>query len=371
MNKKILIVTLWDNTNIGNRLQNYALQQLIRKMDCDVDTSVVDIYPIPLKKRIKKKVKLLLGMIGVMKYQPLVYLEKRRQYISRNFTQKYIPDTLYVGKFSNAAMVDYSKYDYVIVGSDQVWHNWYKSNSELEYYYLKYVPKPKRISFAASFGFDHIPECDYELHRKGLQGLSAISCREEKGVELVKEVSGRDAILLVDPTLCLTSDEWKKLEQKPACDIPKTGNYILTYFLGPFPNDLKITFNNTNEDIVDVMKFGSKNNIFIGPCEFLWLIRNAEIVYTDSFHATVFSILFKKKFCCYRRSGLSMWSRIITLASKTGLLDNLNMEKGEFKVTDLSLYNNVDKALKHERIMAISFLNNSMSEDKHNDIGID
>ena len=66
-----------------------------------------------------------------------------------------------------------------------------------------------------------------------------------------------------------------------------------------------------------------------------------------------------------------MWSRIITLASKTGLLDNLNMEKGEFKVTDLSLYNNVDKALKHERIMAISFLNNSMSEDKHNDIGID
>lgn len=221
---------------------------------------------------------------------------------------------------------DWSMYDLAIVGSDQVWHNWHKDSMELPYYYLEFMPSEKRVSYAASFGFEEFPAEDRAEHIKGLKGMHAISCRESSGCALIKRETDRDAVHVLDPTLLLSADEWRKV----AAPIPENlhaskGGYAFMYFLGQIPDEYQKFIEDVQAKrgikMIDFMDLKKEAIARCGVGEFLSLIDNADYVVTDSFHCTVFSILFQKEFTVFKRKGEGfekMFGRIEDLLQATG-----------------------------------------------------
>lgn len=330
--KKIALVTLQGNENIGNRLQNYALQTLLERRKATVYNlwPVINHNPYELgKRRLKILLKLSLGMMGDNKYRKWsIYYRGHsiREKSIRNFSDAFIHNIVYTS-YDNTV----DDYDLGIVGSDQVWHRWnddINNDSELNYYYLNFLPDRKRASYAASFGFTRFPDRDRNLHIKRLNEMRFISCREREGCNLVKDVTGREVVHVLDPTLLIAPSEWRMLE-KNINDYSKaleTHSYAFVYFLGTITDEYKeyihkICSKFNINTIVDFMDFNNNNIASCGPEDFVFLIDHATYVFTDSFHCSVFSILFKKNFVAfprYEEGFTDMFGRIEELLEMTG-----------------------------------------------------
>lgn len=333
--KKILLVTL-QGDNIGNRLQNYALQEKIKEMNFEVYNPYYDLQEFDsIRKRVEHGVKVFLATIGVNKYKSNWIREKRLKKYSE-FNNKYI-DNMFKINYSNVFKRNWEEFDYAVTGSDQVWHGWTNNEYELLYFYLEFMPINKRISYAPSFGFDEFPKDQVSVHKKGLKRMTGLSIREKSGVDLIKKYAERDAKLVLDPTLLLSVSDWKIIEK--SSPLFKNRDYILMYFLGEKNNqyisDIKKIAENKSLDIIDIYNRNSIDSMLTTPDEFVWLIEHAEYICTDSFHATLFSILFHKKFLSFKRKELGMdkmFSRIENILSIYDLTDRVydnNIEKIE------------------------------------------
>ena len=224
-----------------------------------------------------------------------------------------------------------SKMDAVVVGSDQLWR---PSNIVGCYFTLEFVPDNiKKIAFSTSFGVPEIPKQLHKHAKNYLSRIEHISVREDSGADIVKAESGREAKVVCDPTMMLTSEDWMHIQQeKPIAD----GKYILMYLMGDNPEQREFvkklkeksgcrvigllhgaTYISYDEDVAVEKPFN------VGPSEFVNLIRNAEYVCTDSFHCCVFSILNSTKFFAFRRwpddSKFSANDRLYTLLKFTDL----------------------------------------------------
>ena len=325
--KKILLVTLQDQNNFGNRLQNYALQTVLQDMDYEVTTPFYPPYVPNYGSQIKiflKKILYKLGQNKHMRVAKSTTLDKNRKDCFIDFDKKYISNRVAIN-MDNMEEFSTEEYNYAITGSDQVWHHWrVLGDKELDYFYLEFMPEDKRISYAASFGFSKVPKDDMASHTEGLKGMHSISCREKRGCEIVKELSGRDATLLPDPTFLLNFLQWERIGQKPEWSIK--GPYLLRFFLGNLTSEYeKATKKFARErglKIIDIYDIRSKKYSKVGPSEFIWLISNADYICTDSFHACVFSIIFHRDFTAFRRIEMffgDMFGRIDTLLTNTGL----------------------------------------------------
>ena len=326
--KKLLLITLYDVCNIGNRLQNYALQRVLESYGFEVTTlnnGYSNNYSI--KTRIKYIIKKTLVCLGHKKYA-----EDCQRYDRSNLLRKPIQKfNAYnfsdIRQMSNqqAFETDWSDYELAIAGSDQIWHKWHDDANELPYYYLQFMPPEKRVSYAASFGFEAFPEKDINQHRIGLQGMKEISCLEESGCRLVEELTGKRVPRVLDPTLLLSAEEWRELENKSNKFAKKHENYAFSFFLGNVSDEYRKYINKTMKEkgIDNLIDFNDNKIGACGPCEFLSLIDNAQFVFTDSFHCTVFSTIFDKDFTAFRRvqPGFEkMFGRIEDLLSSTNKL---------------------------------------------------
>lgn len=334
MKKKILLVTLFDNNNIGNRLQNFALYKVLQEKNVEVD--VLDNgYTIKatIKDEFKNSIKFFLGLLGFKKYkikhQKYVFF-RRRQKANIAFNNKNIPTVV---KMKNKKIFDkdWSEYDLAIVGSDQVWHNWNSCENELSYYYLNFISGNKRVAYAASFGFEEFPEKDYLQHKQGIEQMKFISCREKTGCGLVKQIIKKDVPKVLDPTLLLTAREWMKIGEQASKITKSQKNFAFVFFLGKQSEEYKKYI---NEIIVElgvnkIIDFNDFKNTSITGCSpegFVSLINNADYIFTDSFHCTVFSLLFNKEFTVFRRQqpGMEkMFSRIEELLASKDKLGNI------------------------------------------------
>lgn len=355
MKKEIGILTI-DSRNIGNKLQNLALQEELIKLGFNPKT--LKVHKTTLKSiflRILFFAKGVLRLIIKRKYRRSMF---RSSY--KDINKKIIKSKLTPLKKSDISKIN-NLFDYVVVGSDQVWN---PDFNDIKIMTLNFLAPSKRVSYAASFGVTDIKKLPIEQF-SSLKDFKAISVREQSGIKLVKEISNKDATLVLDPTLLINSSYWTELSYKPLNF--SDSDYILIYFLGSVPKEAKDLIEKIKEihnekiAVINVNDEYSLRSMRFSPENFLYLIRNAHIILTDSFHGTVFSILFEKPFVAFRREGADeMFNRIETLLSTFRLAEriyeNLNMQN-LFKID----YTNANKILEEEREKSRNFLINALN----------
>ncbi len=354
--KKVAILTLNGNSNYGNRLQNYALTQVVKSFDCEVKS-------IWFKKsfliNLKMFIKTFLGLF-VNKYKT----DNRTKNIAK-FTNKYL-EKVYIRK------EDFSKinkmFDKVIVGSDQVWNPDVCKKNNL--YLLPNVDANKKIAYAASMGVNNFDDAFIKLLKDNLtkDKFKWISVREDIARNVIKKNVNRDDIeLLVDPTMLLTKDEWESIEEKPK-------NYngekiILTYFLGNQDLERRDEIERfAKENNCKVINLTDKNDPFysISPSEFLYLEHHSFLICTDSFHSCVFATLYEKPFIVFDRDQKNMnnmGSRIDNLLN-TFKLKNRKF-KGKINSEQLNCdFSSFNEIIKNERAKSLKFLKKALEDGK-------
>lgn len=363
---KVGIITLNGYFNYGNRLQNYALQEVVKNEGYEVETILVEIPQ--SRKNIIGKIKSALKEV-LIPYIRKDIVENRKYHKIRtrrfyDFTQKYIKESSY--KISNNAKTpeEIESFYAFITGSDQVWNPLY--NMQTSAYFLTFAPKHKRISYAASFGIAELPNESIAKYKKWLSEFNQISIREEAGAKIVQNLTGRDVEVVLDPTLLLTREKWlevsKKHENKP------NNKYLLTYFLGEVSQlnrekILKIAKEDSLE-IVDLSNINDKNVYTADPSEFIDYINDASVFITDSFHGSVFSIILEKPFAVLERGGSkkSMNSRIETLLTIFNLKDRMWENISNLNnIKDVD-YSNVNNILEKERKKSLDFIKQALND---------
>ncbi len=363
---KVSIITINDNNNYGNRLQNYALQTFLKGY---IDIVKTIWYDEPTRfelkdiMKLKPIVKFLINRNGFRYYLEKEYLnECIRTYNIKNFSQKYI-DTDFVNDLSKIS----NQYDYFITGSDQVWNPnfWSKSSNHANIRFLKFAPKEKRIAYAASIAIPSIPRDKKQFFKNGLNEMKAISMREKAGAELVKKLIGREVPVVADPTILLSKEEWQKIELVP--EWYHGEKYILTYFLG---NPSSIIENIAKKNGWKIYNLMDKSNLDLYASrveEFVYLIEHAELVATDSFHACVFSILMNTPFLVVNRQqkGMAnMSSRIDTLLDLFDFQDRY-MINGECGLSDEEIlhmdFSNIENIQEREKEYSFNYLKKTMN----------
>lgn len=329
---KIAVITLKDSPNYGGILQAYALQKVIQKMGYQCD--LIDYMNCDFKKKFSfmgrpKKMSKLYWIYKKIQYPLMVYMMNKMMpfYRHMNLTKHFINK----GELSSLNQ----DYDIFITGSDQVWAcdlNFYDDS-----YFLSFADDKKlKISYAASFGRTWEMMNNYEKNfiKKNLERLDYISLREESGMEIVKNLTGRtDSIDVLDPTLLLDKDEWMKIG-KPC----KHNDYILCYLMQSRKNDsAALSFSKelsrrTGQRIIKICRGLTSviwgETIFVPTVEdFLGLFNGASYVVTNSFHGVAFSVIFHKQFSVYVEGDASSGrnSRIFNICSKLGLLNRIKI----------------------------------------------
>lgn len=338
---RIGILTLPLHTNYGGILQAYALQTVLERMGHDVvvfDTPNKNFLPLLWKLPLSFSKRIVLKFLGKTNR---VFIERYNNKVRSVITQHIQPfvDTYIhrkeIRSFKNLKQEDY---DAIIVGSDQVWRIIYFPGlwlgQQIENAYLDFAKKwnIKRIAYAASFGTENW-EYDEEQTKKCknlLHKFEAVSTREVDGVKLCKAKFEVDAHHVLDPTMLLSMDDYMALFQK--ANTPKSEGTLLNYVLDETEEiDCLINKVATDKHLVPF----AVNNPFeyddskplqqrIKPSVETWLrgFYDADFVITDSFHACVFSIIFKKQFVVVGNKERGM-SRFESLLKSFGLEDRL------------------------------------------------
>ena len=295
--KKIGILTFHGAHNYGSVLQSYASVMTLRKLNYEPEIinlrnqAQIDAYRIfNTSSKLRRLFKLLI-------YPQLA--SRRRKF--EHFINHVLPISAKEYRTGNEIKVDELDYDIYYTGSDQVWN---PACQDFEpAYYLDFVGhKHRTVAYAPSLGKGCFDESDRQKIKSLLENVDYLSCREESGTRLINELSGRDAIQVCDPVLLPNRKEWSNF----AVASKRRRKYILAYFLDNNHGDrsqLESLRKATGYEVVilnDYIRDFINPHIHLklnaSPQEFLGLIRDAEIVYTNSFHATAFSVIFQKKF---------------------------------------------------------------------------
>ena len=262
-----------------------------------------------------------IGYLQKKKALGRISIEKMNSFIESYFSPKRIT-------YANAKKISLTdQYDLFITGSDQVWN---VHQTVKPFNFLSFSPPKKRIALAASFGISIVPRYNEKRLRKMLNGFNYISVREETGIGIVKKYSMAKVCRIADPTIIFNADEWRTFAKD--AKIPQK-NYIFVHFLNE-PNQTAIESINwlSEQWNLDVIALGYNYEVlknvkrFVymdgGPWEYVSYIDNAEYILTDSFHSTLFSINFNKRFFTFHRQY-----SVSTQASRiTDLLNRFNMK---------------------------------------------
>lgn len=362
--KTIGILTLNGYYNYGNRLQNYALEEIIRSLGFEAETILVDrsikneSIMLPKIHSIDELLKKIRNRIS---YCLSIPINNEREEKFKKFSKDYLFETDFILSRNSIPDDISSRYDFFITGSDQVWNPYNLHGTT--FFFLTFAPCYKRIAYAPSFGISELPLEYKKSYNKWLGEMSHISVREYDGAKIVKEQTGRIAPVLVDPTLLLTKEKWLKIS-KIASNRPK-GEYVLTYFLGEVSEEFKNQIKNlAKENYLEIINLGDikeKETYKAGPSEFIDYVYNSSIICTDSFHGTVFSILFEKPFIVFERVGnLPMYSRINTLLDKFQMTsrkeENIKFNEDIFNID----FSPVQSILEAERKKALDYLKTAL-----------
>ena len=392
--KKVGIVSCYFKNNYGSMLQAYATKKILDNNNIPNETINID-NNIDFKKGKRKyyasqlfNFKFIKSKFGMIKLK----LDKK---IVKNLGKNIsIRDSKYkefrkefnlsisCPDYKSLSEIVEVKYSDIIVGSDQLW---LPVNVVSDYYTLNWVSDNiNKISYATSFGISKIPDKYTDEYKKFLSRINHLSVREESGKKICDEY-GITSKVVCDPTILLTKDEW---EQEAVQERIIPDKYILCYFLGSniehrkFAEKLKkktgykiVSLNHADEYVKYSDTFADITPYDIGPREWINLIKNAEYVCTDSFHGTVFSLLFNKTFFDFRRysesNKMSTNSRIDSLLDLAGVDKNRILTGNEdvdtvikYKINYSKVNKNIDKIRQESKKWLLSSITYKAEETK-------
>lgn len=382
------IITLVSN-NYGNRLQNYAVQELLAEYG--------DVYTVRYEKKILLKEK----QKGFSRYKPshikkavdsrllnfyhlsnrkmtfghrIYYFLKHKNEIKealakrdaafRKFDEKYIhyeDELLHLTGDDDELWV--KTYDAWVCGSDQIWNPIYPTATRNAF--LQFAPEQRRIALSASIGLSDtqamLPE-----YSEWIKSIPYLSVREERAAEIVKELTGRVASVFLDPTMLIPLEKWIRIADAANTDLPN--HFAVGYFLGVREKEYLDYIEERIEgmEYIDLLNGEKPSYIAFGPENLVDAIRKAEIVFVDSFHGAVFSILFHKQFVVFERieEGRTMNSRLQTLLKKFGLEHRVYNGYNAEELKQPIDYSQTENILLYERKRVGVFLDQAMKEIK-------
>lgn len=345
---RIAIVTIHDTRNFGNRLQNYALFFFLKKQGYKSVSLVSSDYGRFEKTVVLHRIKEVVdwGLCKIPKLALKVFSPSIKRRNNFNNWSRRIPTKYYYNSFDLPEKIG-DDYDFFFAGSDQIW-NYSFSADQFFNFFLRFVKPEKRVAIAASFGVETIPEEWRNQYTDWLGDFAHISVRENAGANIIKELIGRDVPVLIDPAMMLTREEWLCTAKKPLVNIARP--YVLKYFLGEDDQIIDKWAKENGYQVYDLMNKNNPELYSAGPGEFLTLIDNAALVYSDSFHCIALSIVFKKPFIVCARKGEydNMTSRVDTLLEKFGFQNRWENRLTEKDYLNCD-YSNIDDCISAEK----------------------
>lgn len=395
--KKIAVVSCYFKHNYGSMLQAYATQMALDKLNYDNETIDITGFDGEIKKaKLKYFAKasltsdILLSKLGMAKNVLKKKLSKG-EYTNKtqirdkkfdDFSKKYFRLSPIYSSMTELSNKCEERYSSVLVGSDQLW---LPANIAANYYTLSFVPDTvNTIAYSTSFGQSQLPKSVAKKASVFLNKIKHIGVREETGQKLVKDIASRNVPVVCDPTMLFTGEEWMSIQQeKPIVD----GKYIFCYFLGNNPSHrdfvkrLKkktgykvVALTHLDEYVKSDENYADETPYDVDPADFVNLIRNAKYVCTDSFHCSVFSILYRKQFLTFRRFNRdtiqSTNSRLDSLFNLVGV-DNrfVNPEDDVKKYLNIDTdYDSVHEKLAKVREQSYIYLKKSLEDSESTDL---
>lgn len=349
VNRNVGIITLPGRFNYGNRLQNYAVTLVWKRLGYEPESLVLAERPNAVRS-LKRGVKKILGRSDGPSPESMMSSDRLAAFDRFN---EAIPTRRLAALDSSLA----DAYAVFSAGSDQVWNlNMITYNDD--WYFLEFARPEQRIALAPSVGLDSLDSRQARRLAKGVKGFPRLSVREKRGAELIKECSGRDAEVICDPTLVVSPQDWRKTADGRCTP---EGEYIFTYLLGGMSNEAKAVLDRVTDHgripVIPLTDREKPEEPPAGPAEFIDIIDHASYVVTDSFHASVFSALMETPLTIVRRGGTGggMFSRLETLAQTLGIQDKIYVS-GTLDASRATDYEGVADRIAAERERFMEYL---------------
>lgn len=348
---KIGTITFHWATNYGAVLQAYALQQYLKQNQ--YETEIINYIPL--------REKLIQAIIRIKYLKVSEFVKEKKISI---FTKQWLelsPNTYY----TNSSLIKRCHdYDIYICGSDQIWNESFTLMAEgkptLSYYldFVKYGKK--RVSYATSFGTDKLSTKVINLVKPELEKFNSISVRENSGKAIIKNM-GFQATIVVDPTLLLEKKAYEDIIENRKI---KRRYQLFSYIL----HNNQTTASKINDYVFHKYFNKDVNNKYnqepIGVYEWLYNVKNSQLVLTNSFHGAIFSIIFHTPFMVIPVEGSKMNDRITTLLNSVGLqnriIDSFDDNKIDRLMKEVIDWEKVGNKVQQMRRSSVEFLEKAL-----------
>ena len=364
---RIKTITCHDVYNHGASLQAYALQRYLSELGHDVE--IIDYKPDYLSghyklwsvsnpvfdKPIIKQLYLLAKLPG-----RLVALRRKKKF--DEFTKKYLRLTKQRYHSNEELKANPPKADVYIAGSDQIWNTLFQNGRDAAFY-LDFAPKSaKRIAYAASFATKDVVEEYKPFVQSMLRGLDCISLRERMSLPLLESLGRNDGVAVCDPVFLLSKEQWNQLLASKKKTAPQ---YLLVYDSDKSEKLKHIARRIACERGLAIynissfkLSYASKDYWCSSPIDFVRLIRDADCVVSNSFHATAFSLIFQRDFCVVNRSE-AINERMLSLLEQYGLQDRLIIENRADQPSEID-YMRVQQKIEDDIIASKQYLQDAI-----------
>lgn len=350
MKGRAAILTEHRARNFGSCLQVYALQEVLKTYD--LDTYILDYRPQAIEdsfgifiKDLYNQSKHSLKDLIIFYIKTIVFAPKRykREKNFKEFRDQYFH--LSHKHYTDESIHDMKEhYDLFFYGSDQIWNPIITQGLNEAYFAEPFSKNSIHASYAASIGLNHL-NGDDEKFANYLKNFDFLSVREEQAKSLLSPLTDKDIEVVLDPTLIVDKQKWYSMVKTEKND----KDYILVYSLKVNERLIEYVKQLSEEKNMDVIFFDLKkrygkrciSDFSANPADFITYMNHAKYVVTNSFHGTVFSIIFKKQFICVPMEGTS--SRMENLLSKLNLSHRLYSETNN--IDEVIDYNLVDEKL--------------------------
>lgn len=366
---RVGILTFHWADNFGAILQAYALQKVVGNLGYQVE--IVDFRPPDLVLSYRptlrrKELEVVYGkgkMVRGFIVELLTFLKKKKRVrLFEEFRQQFLKLSEKRCSTAEELCLLVREYNCCIVGSDQVWNPYFLLRSG-GVYLLPFCGSQGKIAYAASIA-ESIPEPLLDFYKVHVSDFDYVSLREKSLCNYLSSVLERPIEAALDPTLLLSKEDYREIARKPVMNLHK--RFLLAYNLGN-PRVLRLAEDLSTKTGLPVVCYKKplkrlldqrKTFDHFGPREFLWLVDQADIIVTDSYHGTIFSILFEKPFFVVLPESKSV--RILDLLDMLKLSDRVFRDSSTFLNFGSVDYSEIREILRDEREKSLSFLRDAL-----------